>query len=175
MAEYVLYAEVMKTGLSKIRNKGIAAAFSYMNLVEAWGSGIPKIFRDAMEYGLKEPELIDMGSDFRVNLYRNPASEDRNIRNNPEVSGSIRNNPEASGNFNLSDNEIIVAQYINENKECASQLIAQKLNITDRYARMILGGMVTKHILQKTGQARNTAYVAGELFPDALQRHERDV
>lgn len=62
--------EKMKVGLSKIRNKGIAAAFSYMNVVEAWGSGIPKIFREAKEYGLREPELIDMGSDFRVNVFR---------------------------------------------------------------------------------------------------------
>ncbi|MEG0959974.1 MAG: ATP-binding protein [Erysipelotrichaceae bacterium] len=70
--------EKMKTGLSKIRNKGIAAAFSYMNVVEAWDSGIPKIFREAKEYGLTEPELLDMGSDFRVNIYRKSAVIDQN-------------------------------------------------------------------------------------------------
>ena len=68
----------MKVGLSKIRNKGIAAAFSYMNVVEAWGSEIPKIFREAKEYGLREPELIDMGSDFRVNVFRKEAKVDQN-------------------------------------------------------------------------------------------------
>ena len=68
----------MKSGLSKIRNRGIAAAFSYMNIVEAWGSGIPKMFREAKEYGLREPELIDMGSDFRINLYRKDAATDQN-------------------------------------------------------------------------------------------------
>ena len=70
--------EKMKSGLSKIRNRGIAAAFSYMNIVEAWGSGIPKMFREAKEYGLREPELIDMGSDFRINLYRKDAATDQN-------------------------------------------------------------------------------------------------
>ena len=75
----------MKTGLSKIRNKAIAAAFSYMNIVEAWGSGIPKMFRDAKEYGLREPELIDMGSDFRVNLYRKEAVFDMNGVINPKM------------------------------------------------------------------------------------------
>lgn|GEM_PF-1021055 len=67
----------MKTGLSKIRNRAIAEAFSYMDIVEVWGSGIPKMFREAYEYGICEPELIDMGSDFRVNLYRKPAEVDR--------------------------------------------------------------------------------------------------
>ena len=70
MLDSEITIEKMKSGLSKIRNRGIAAAFSYMNIVEAWGSGIPKMFREAKEYGLCEPELIDMGSDFRINLYR---------------------------------------------------------------------------------------------------------
>ncbi len=46
--------------------------------MEAWGSGIPKMFREAKEYGLREPELIDMGSDFRINLYRKDAATDQN-------------------------------------------------------------------------------------------------
>ena len=48
-----------------------------MNIVEAWGSGIPKMFREAKEYGLREPELIDMGSDFQINLYRKDAATDQ--------------------------------------------------------------------------------------------------
>ena len=60
----------MKAGISKIRNGAIAKIFAYMNLIEAWGTGIPKIFEEAKDYGLREPELQDMGSDFRINLYR---------------------------------------------------------------------------------------------------------
>ena len=36
------------------------------------------MFREAKEYGLREPELIDMGSDFRINLYRKDAATDQN-------------------------------------------------------------------------------------------------
>lgn len=67
-----LTIEKMRNGRSVIRNKGIAAVFSYLNLIEGWGSGIPKILREAKEYGLREPELIDMGGAFRINLYRKP-------------------------------------------------------------------------------------------------------
>ncbi len=35
--------ERMKEGYSKIRNEALAHAFSYMNLIEHWGSGIPRI------------------------------------------------------------------------------------------------------------------------------------
>lgn len=70
MLDHDLTIEKMKTGLSKVRNKAIAEAFAYMNLIEAWGSGIPKMYEEAKAYGLPEPELIDLDSDYRVNLYR---------------------------------------------------------------------------------------------------------
>lgn len=71
-----LTIEKMKEGRSRIRNKGIASVFLYLHLIEGWGSGIPKIIREAKEYGLREPELIDMDGAFRINLYRKPFDTD---------------------------------------------------------------------------------------------------
>ena len=62
--------ERMKEGYSKIRNRVLAHAFLYMNMTEAWGSGIPKLMESMREYGLEEPEFIDMGIGLRINLYR---------------------------------------------------------------------------------------------------------
>lgn len=62
--------DLMKEGFSKIRNRSLANAFAYMKLVEAWGSGIPKMMQAMSEYGLQEPEFIDMEVAFRINLYR---------------------------------------------------------------------------------------------------------
>ncbi|TGY96407.1 hypothetical protein E5329_09930 [Petralouisia muris] len=45
-------------------------------MIEAWGTGIPKIFEEERNYGLREPELQDMGSDFRINLYRKELAVD---------------------------------------------------------------------------------------------------
>ena len=53
-----------------IKYRSLANAFAYMNLVEAWGSGIPKLMQAMKEYGLREPEFIDMEVAFRINLYR---------------------------------------------------------------------------------------------------------
>ncbi|MEF2876817.1 MAG: ATP-binding protein [Blautia sp.] len=61
----------MKEGYSQIRNRGLAHAFSYMNLIEGWGTGIPRLLREMKEYGLREPEFIDMEIALRINLYRN--------------------------------------------------------------------------------------------------------
>ena len=59
-----------QVGFSKIRNRSLANAFAYMDLVEAWGSGIPKLMQAMQEYGLREPEFVDMEVAFRINLYR---------------------------------------------------------------------------------------------------------
>ena len=70
----------MKEGYSKIRNRALVHAFSYMNLIEAWGSSIPKLMEAMREYGLREPEFSDMEIGFGINLYRNTedALEDTN-------------------------------------------------------------------------------------------------
>ena len=60
----------IKEGYSKVRNRAIANAFSYMKIIEEWGSGIPRMFDEFSKYGLSEPELVDMDGDFRVNFYR---------------------------------------------------------------------------------------------------------
>ena len=70
MLDKDLTIDKMRMGISKIRNGAIAKIFAYMNMVEAWGTGIPKMFDETKAYGLREPELLDMGSDFRINLYR---------------------------------------------------------------------------------------------------------
>jgi len=65
----------MLEGYSKPRNPAIARAFAYMKIIEKWGTGIPRIFRECKEYGLPEPKLMDFDGDFRVNMYRNVEKE----------------------------------------------------------------------------------------------------
>ena len=66
--------EKIRAGYSKVRNRAIASVFSYMKIIEQWGSGIPRMFDEFKEYGLREPELIDLDGDFRVNFYRSMES-----------------------------------------------------------------------------------------------------
>lgn len=158
MLDSEITIEKMKTGLSKIRNKGIAAAFSYMNVIEAWGSGIPKIFREAKEYGLIEPELIDMGNDFRVNIYRKSVMIDHNGVINPK-------DPALSGSGGLPEQESMVIKYVQDNQSCTTAQIVELLNVKNRRARVILRDLSEKEVLQKSGKARNTIYIAGSRFP----------
>ena len=56
------------------RNEAIAEAFHYMQIVEAWGTGIPRIINRCKEYGLPEPVFEEFGNGFKVILYRKVSS-----------------------------------------------------------------------------------------------------
>ena len=62
----------IKKGKSKIRNKGIAEVFNRMKIIEEWGTGISRIISGCKEYGLPEPEFMEFGDSFRVNIFRKP-------------------------------------------------------------------------------------------------------
>lgn len=63
----------MREGYSRPRNRAIANAFTYMKIIEQWGSGVPKMLKACREFGVGEPEFLESGMDFRVNLYRESA------------------------------------------------------------------------------------------------------
>ncbi|MDO4272876.1 MAG: ATP-binding protein [Eubacteriales bacterium] len=92
-----LTLEEAMSGRSKIRNRAIAEVFSRMEIIEEWGTGIRRIIKRAEEYGLPEPEFMEIGDTFRVNLYRKtnkkPIKADRidKILDFIDLNGSITN------------------------------------------------------------------------------------
>ncbi len=71
--------ETAKHGKSRCRNSAIAEAFHYMHIIEAWGTGIPRIINRCKEYGLKEPIFEEFGDGFRVTMFRKVASGDGKV------------------------------------------------------------------------------------------------
>ena len=53
--------EDMRQGVSKIRNPVIARVFRELHLIEQWGSGVPRIFRETAEAGFPEPYISELG------------------------------------------------------------------------------------------------------------------
>lgn len=75
LSDTLSISEIIK-GSPFLRNKALGAAFIYMHIIESWGSGIPRLFRDAQSYGLKPPEIENRTSSLRVSLYRKPQEFD---------------------------------------------------------------------------------------------------
>lgn len=138
--------ERMKEGYSKIRNEALAHAFSYMNLIEHWGSGIPRIIGKVKAAGLREPEFIGGDVDLRINIYR------EQIEPVDDVPDTIERLP---------DNEQMKHIYkdVLENGSITTARAAELLGVKQRRARAVLLDMVKKNYLKKEGAARSTIYV----------------
>ena len=76
--------ETIKSGKSACRNEAIAEAFHYMHIVEAWGTGIPRIINRCKEYGLPEPLFEEFGNGFKVTLFRKASSTSKKVSSSPE-------------------------------------------------------------------------------------------
>jgi ATP-dependent DNA helicase RecG len=63
-----LTVEMMKAGVSRVRNQVIARVFNEAGLIEQWGSGIPGIYAEAAERGLPEPEVLEFPGRLRFVL-----------------------------------------------------------------------------------------------------------
>ena len=87
-----------KSGKSKCRNTAIAEGFRYMGLIEAWGTGIPRMIKECREYGLREPVFEELGDSIRVTLFRK--NEELEMRKQAENFQNTENQYKYMNNIN---------------------------------------------------------------------------
>ena len=76
--------ETAKIGKSTCRNEVIAEAFHYMHIIEAWGTGIPRIINRCKEYGLAEPLFEEFGNGFKVTIFRKVSNDSQKVSNDSQ-------------------------------------------------------------------------------------------
>ena len=168
--------ERMKEGYSKIRNEALAHAFAYMNLIEHWGSGIPRIIDKVKAAGLQEPEFIGGEVDLRINIYRRQVdgTVDLNDLNNaikvpdtidkmPDSDNKVPDKteivPDTTEKMPDSEQEQQIYKYVLENGSITTAETVQILDVKHRRARAVLLNMVKDGYLRKEGAARSTIYI----------------
>ena len=174
--------ERMKEGYSKIRNEALAHAFSYMNLIEHWGSGIPRIIDKVKAAGLREPEFIGGEVDLCINIYRGQVETKAhndfiNVNKAPDTTGKVPNSadrvpdtvekvpdsarkmPDAMAKLPDNEQEQQIFKYVLKNNSITTAKAAELLGVKQRRARSVLMNMVESAYLRKEGAARSTIYV----------------
>jgi len=148
--------EKMKEGYSKIRNRAISNAFSYMKIIEKWGSGIPRIIRECREYGLREPELIDLDGDFRVNLYR----EYKNGDTSSGTIGTIGTNFGTNHKIAIEEQQIIAI--LKTNPKSTQKNIQEQMKISIRSVKRIMADLQGKGVIIRKGNNRTGEWIVLE-------------
>lgn len=152
--------EKMKEGYSKIRNRAIANAFSYMKIIEKWGSGIPRIIRECQEYGIPEPELIDFDGDFRINMYRQPLlSQAGTIGTN---CGTIGTNSDTIGTINgikVTSPEERVLTIMKQNAKVTQKELQKELGVSLRTVKRMIAELQDKGYIVRSGNNRSGEWI----------------
>ena len=151
--------ERMKEGYSKIRNEALAHAFAYMNLIEHWGSGIPRIIDKVKAAGLREPEFIGGEVDLRINIYRGQIDGTVDLNASNTAVKPPGNRRETADKVPANEQEQQIYKYVSENAGITTAQAMKLLGIKQRRTREILVKMVEKGWLRKEGASRSTIYV----------------
>lgn len=128
-------------GLSVCRNPKLAAVFYRLELIEAYGTGIPKIMNAYEGSGL-EPKIEVTPNAFKITL------PNRNANSNAITANS-------DDSF-----EIRVLQFIKSNGSAVRGDIDALLNVSQATSSRILKKMLTDGLISIEGRGRKTRYIA---------------
>ena len=143
----------MMEGYSKPRNPAIANAFAYMKIIEKWGTGIPRIFRECREYGLPDPELIDFDGDFRVNMYRNTAI-DYSPRVNDRVNDKVNDRVNDKVNDRVNEIEEKILKFIDNDPAITITQLSMEVELSRKTIAAKLKTLKEKKMIERVGSSR---------------------
>lgn len=162
-----LTVEQAISGRSKIRNVCIAEVFSRMGIIEQWGTGLQRMIRGCREYGVREPEFIDMGDAFRVNFYRSnvkTGTESTEIVAETGIETANTNTEnraidtetgieivENQFSFSLSDTEKKVVSLILKNPEITQDKMAEIIGMSKNGIRYAMNKLKNRGVLVREG------------------------
>lgn len=152
----------IREGISIPRNRALVYAFTYMNIMEHWGSGIPRIIRRCRELGLEEPELMEIAGSFRINLFRFSdktrigKSVDKGMGSTDKV--RISADKVRISTDKVKDSYEKIIHYIEEKGTITNKEVQNLLHVKDSRALKVLKEMVEAGMLKKEGKLRGSYY-----------------
>ncbi len=129
--------EDMMLGISVARNKNLANVLYRLQLIEAYGTGIPKIMRSYEGYAVK-PQIEATDNAFKITL--------PNVNEMPEITLQ-------------SANEQVIIKLFNDKSSITRRDAEAALGVSQAMAARVLKGLVEKRAIRAVGQGKNTRYV----------------
>ena len=127
-------------GVSILRNRNLANIFYRLKLIEAYGTGIPKIIESYNEYNVK-PKIEISSNAFKITL-----------------PNTLTDNSSSKLEKNLSDKEYLIVNMLKENEYIKRTDIEKNLSISSSMAIKLLRNMVDNSIIEKLGKGKNVIY-----------------
>lgn len=134
----ISYNDIM-LGASILRNKKLANIFYRLKLIEAYGTGMPKIINSYNGYPV-EPRIEVSDNAFKITLPNTNAL------------------PEPSAAIQLTESEQAAFTLFAKNTILTRQDVQEKLRISQPLAVRILNSLLEKGLVKRLGSGKNTRY-----------------
>ncbi len=134
----IAYDDIM-LGASILRNKKLANLFYRLRLIEAYGTGMPKIIGSYADYSVK-PKIEVSDNAFKITL------PNTNAVNEGKISES------------LNEKEKICYELFESKKRLTRSQVEKALNISQAFAVRILNALAKKKLIRRVGSGKNTKY-----------------
>ncbi|GHU49834.1 hypothetical protein FACS1894127_4000 [Clostridia bacterium] len=141
-----LKIEDIINGTSNIRNKVIAEVFSHMHIIEDWGTGIRRMIGGCREYGISDPEFIELGSKLRVNIYR-----ERKYKGPAEKLIGTSNVPISDPDVPINSTEALVLAIVREKPYITAANLADLISRSEKTAKRNLSSLKKKGLIIRIG------------------------
>lgn len=159
--------EKMREGYSKVRNEALAMAFSYMHLIERWGTGMLRIAKMIREAGLGELEILGGETELRFNIYRKQATEQASEEKAGQASETDTKAGQGAGQASeidikagqgagqaLESEEIILVDFLAKNPRSNIREIAQNLVLSKSAVDRLIKKLKTKNYRTRWNQPK---------------------
>lgn len=166
----------MREGYSKVRNEALAMAFSYMHLIERWGTGMLRIAKMIKEAGLGELEILGGETELRFNIYRKQAvgksaemkqdtkqdlkqteNTKQDMKQAVDVKQDIKQEDIISlvaGKIDLSQAEIDILRILVDAPKTNMRTIAERLGLNITKVFRLMDKLRSKKIIERVGSSQ---------------------
>lgn len=107
-----------------------------MKIIEGWGTGLPRLFRQCREMNLPEPKFEGLRDGIKVTVYRANGTE---VGSNGTKVGIIE------------DIENTIIELVDQNPKVTQKKLSEKLNISERTLKRVMIAMQEKHEIERLG------------------------
>lgn len=153
-----LTIEEMKKGYSRPRNKGIVSALAYMKVVERWGSGIPRLYENCKNAGLREPELSEKAGCFRVNMFRNTELTPVTEENAADFDGLLEEKKEQKKGIEIIERTEKIWELICNDPSITQSAMMEALGISRKKVQLVLDKLVADGKIERVGSDRSGSW-----------------
>jgi ATP-dependent DNA helicase RecG len=143
----------MMLGISVMRNRDLANVFYRLTLIEAYGTGMPKIMRNYERFTVK-PQIVATDNAFKITL---PNTNEISEEVSEEVSEKV--SEKVSEEVHMNKNERAVLDLFQDKDFIVRKDIEVRLSISQAMAVRLLKGLLNKDQIRTVGSGKNTRYV----------------